>query len=116
MRGEVGIWLDESATTGLGVSFTGLQQERIGFFAESNGSSGSSILSRPIYNTLLDQEASQLVAYPGLVAGWVKCQTANEVYGAEVFLRRQIDPSGRWTSLPVRTIRPCGEKCRWEKG
>lgn len=91
VRGEAGIWLDGRAITGIGVSFTGLQQETVRFSAESDGSPGSDILSRPIFNTLLDQLGSQLVAYPGLVAGRVNVQAANDVYGAEIFLRREID-------------------------
>ncbi len=87
MRGEVGLWLDGDAGCGVGASFLGLEQDSVGF---SQTSDGSEIISRPIYNTLLDREASQLVSFPGLVRGTVGVQTSNDVYGGEIFLRKRI--------------------------
>ena len=93
-RGEIGVWLDPRARTGVGGSFTGLAKESVGFSASSDG---STILARPFFNTLLAQPASQLVAFPGLVRGSVRAQSENEVYAAEVFLRQQI---GLWPGQP----------------
>jgi hypothetical protein len=93
-RGEIGVWLDPRARTGVGGSFTGLANESVGFSASSDG---STILARPFFNTLLAQPASQLVAFPGLVRGSVRVQSENEVYAAEAFLRQQI---GLWPGQP----------------
>jgi len=90
VRGEIGFWLDPRARIGVGGSFTGLAKESVAFSASSDG---STILARPFFNTLLDQQASQLVAFPGLVRGSVGVQSENQVYAAEVFLRQQI---GLW--------------------
>jgi hypothetical protein len=94
VRGEIGIWLDQAARIGVGGSFTGLPEDSVTFSA---GSDGSMILARPFFNTLLDQQASQLVAFPGLVRGLVNVQSENHVYAAEGFLRQQI---GLWPGQP----------------
>lgn len=94
VRGEIGVWLDPSSRIGVGGSFTGLQEDSVAFAASSDG---STILARPFFSTLLDQEASQLVAYPGFVSGSVNVQSENEVVAAEGFLRQQI---GLWPGHP----------------
>jgi hypothetical protein len=86
-RAEVGVWLDPAARVGIGGSFMGLQEDSVTFSASSDG---STILARPFFNTLLGQEASQLVAYPGFVSGSVNVDSENQVYSAEAFLRQQI--------------------------
>jgi hypothetical protein len=93
-RAEIGLWLDPNARTGVGGSFTGLEKESVGFSATSDG---STILARPFFNTLFSQQASQLVAFPGIVRGSVAVQSENEVYTAEAFLRQQM---GFWPGQP----------------
>ncbi len=94
VRGEIGVWLDQAARIGVGGSYTGLEDDLVRFSASSDG---STILARPFFNTLLDQQASQWVAFPGLVSGLVNVQSENEVYATEVFLRQQI---GLWPGQP----------------
>jgi len=94
VRGEIGLWLDQAARLGVGGSFTGLQDDSVRFSASSDG---STILARPFFNTLLNLQASQRVAYPNLVSGLVNVQSENEVYATEVFLRQQI---GMWPGQP----------------
>lgn len=94
VRGEVGFWLDQGGRTGVGASYTGLQDESIGFSASSDG---STIIARPFFNTLLGAEGSQTVAFPGRSSGTVNVQSGNEVYNVEVFFRQQI---GLWPGQP----------------
>lgn len=96
LRGEIGLWLDSAARIGVGGSFMGLIDESTGYSAVG---SANTILARPFYNTLIDQEASQLVAFPSLVSGSINVENKNQVTNAEVFLRQQI---GVWpTSAPL---------------
>jgi hypothetical protein len=94
VRGEAGLWLDQNADCGVGVSYLGLEEESIAFSRTSDGSAGSEILSRPYYDPLFARDAAQLVSYPNLVRGNVDVVSENNVYSAEIFLRKEI---GLWT-------------------
>ena len=89
LRGEVGVWLDKAARIGVGGSYLDLQEDLVEFSARSDAN-GNPILARPFFNTLLNQQASQLVAFPAIVSGAVNVQSGNEIYSAEAFLRHQI--------------------------
>ncbi len=94
VRGEIGLWLDNTARVGVGGSFTGLQDDTVRFSASSDG---STILARPFFNTLIDLPGSLAVGFPGRVRGAVNVQSENKVYTAEVFFRQQI---GLWPGQP----------------
>ena len=88
VRGELGVWLRKSGgRQGIGVSFLYLPEDEVAFSGSSNG---SMILARPFFNTLTNQQASQLVAYPGFVSGSVDVRSGTDIYAGEVFLRHQI--------------------------
>jgi hypothetical protein len=99
VRGEIGVWLDCEARLGIGGVFMTMEEDSSSYRASSDG---TTILARPFYNTLLGEEASQLVAFPELVSGVVNVRSGNEVTSAEVFLRKQI---GLWpTSAPFLLV------------
>ena len=88
MRGELGIWLKNSGgRQGFGASMMYLPESENGYSASSGG---NTILARPFFDTLTEQPASQLVAYPGIVSGTVNVRGGTEIYDGELFLRRQI--------------------------
>lgn len=90
VRGEIGVWLDRDCDLGVGGSFTGFEEDSVSFSRTSDGAVGSEILGRPIYDTLFNQQAAQLVAYTNLVRGTVNVSSENQIYNAEVFVRKQV--------------------------
>ena len=95
--GELGLWLQRfDGRKGVGVAFTYLPEDEIGFTTSSNG---SPILARPFFDTLNNVQASQLVAYPGLVNGQVNIKGGTEIRSGELFLRHQIGACPRTPRL-----------------
>jgi hypothetical protein len=90
LRAEIGVWLDCETDLGIGGSYFGLADDRASFSAASDGSPGSQILARPIYNALLDAEGSQLVAFPEIVSGRVDVTDDTHIFSADVFFRKQV--------------------------
>src|SRR5439155_21954726 len=50
-------------------------------------SNGIPILARPFFNVLTGMEASELVAFPGVLAGGAAVSSANQLWGTELNLR-----------------------------
>ena len=96
VRGEIGLWLDNTARVGVGGSFTGLQDDTVRFSASSDG---STILAQPFFNTLptINAPGSLVVGFPGRRRGSLNVHSENKLYTAEVFLRQQI---GLWPGQP----------------
>lgn len=83
-RFTLGFWFDDEQTIGL-ESTTFFLGERSMTFRDQ--SAGVPILARPFFNVLTGMEASELVAFPGVLAGNVAVSSANQLWGTELNLR-----------------------------
>jgi hypothetical protein len=83
-RFTIGWWCDDCRTIGLEGSFLFLGERSTRFDASSPG---LPILARPFFDVLAGQEASELVAFPGVVGGRVSVTSSSELWGAELNLR-----------------------------
>jgi len=87
-RVNLGLWLDCEQTSGLQVGFFGLEGLGNTFYVNSPG---SSILARPFTDVTTNLPASELVAFPGLVAGSVTINpTSSSFLGANALFRQKI--------------------------
>lgn len=84
LRYNVGVWLNEEQTFGLQTGGFFLSDVSTSTALSSNG---DLILSRPFQNALNGLQASQLVAFPGTLAGSVGVDHQNSVNGFDVALR-----------------------------
>ncbi|NLX55598.1 MAG: BBP7 family outer membrane beta-barrel protein [Planctomycetaceae bacterium] len=87
-RADFGFWFDECETLGMGAKVWGLHGDSEGSYLSSPD--GSTVLARPFYNIVLDQEDSFLVSSPGLIAGGVTADTSSSVLSAEAYLRSSV--------------------------
>ncbi|HLJ93583.1 MAG TPA: BBP7 family outer membrane beta-barrel protein [Gemmataceae bacterium] len=83
-RFTLGFWFDNEHIIGLESTTFFLGERSMTFRA---GSAGSPILARPFFNVLTGAEASELVAFPGVLAGNVAISSANQLWGTELNLR-----------------------------
>jgi hypothetical protein len=84
-RFTVGYWLDCCQTCGVEANFFFLENRGTFFQA---GSPGSPILARPFFNTTTGMQDSQLVAFPGVLAGNIHVtDKTDNVLGAEALGR-----------------------------
>jgi hypothetical protein len=83
-RFTIGWWCDDCRTIGLESSFLFLGERSSQFQASSPG---IPILARPFFDVLAGQEASQLVAFPGIVGGRVAVTSSSSLWGAELNAR-----------------------------
>ena len=83
-RITAGFWFDKSQCLGIEGSYFFLGQRSIGFNA---GSSGSPILARPFFDVNAGVENSELVAFPGVLAGNVAVRATSRLWGTELDLR-----------------------------
>ncbi len=62
-----------------------------------NSSSGSPILARPFFDVVTGQQNSQLVAFPGIVAGQIRTETSSDLINTGLLMRRmwRRGPKGR---------------------
>jgi len=79
-----GMWLDCCNWIGVEGEYLFLGEESESFAASSEG---DPILARPFFNVLLNQQDSELVAFPGTVSGEVTVQTETELQGAGARMR-----------------------------
>lgn len=84
-RFRLGRWLDMCHARGFEVDFAFLESETETF---SRSSTGNPILARPFFNTQLNAQDAELVAYPGVVSGSVHVETTSDFY--------TIAPRFRW--------------------
>lgn len=80
-RVNAGAWLDECQRCGVEVNFFFLQRSRQGVAA---GSDGSAIITRPFFNALTGRPDTQLVSFPGIVAGSVAAEAESQLIGGGV--------------------------------
>jgi hypothetical protein len=71
-RFTLGAWLDDCHTLGVEGDFFFLSSRGSGFDASSTG---SPILARPFIDATTGQPNSQLIAFPGLLAGSISAQS-----------------------------------------
>jgi len=83
-RFTIGFWFDDDHTIGLESTTLFLAERSMTFRADS---AGAPILARPFFNVLTGLEASELVAFPGVLAGNVAVSSANQLWGTELNLR-----------------------------
>jgi hypothetical protein len=81
VRFSAGHWLNCDQTCGIEGNFFWLFESDDQFFISSDG---SSILSRPFFNSQLGTPDAQLVSFPGVVTGSVLVSSDLDLFGAEV--------------------------------
>ncbi len=84
-RLRFGVWLDRCHTWGLGAELISMSSNSDSFLARSEG---LPILARPIFNTELGVEDSELVAYPDVISGAVSVNVTSDFESGGFFIRR----------------------------
>jgi hypothetical protein len=92
-RFTIGFWFDNDHTIGLESTTLFLAERSLTFAA---GSPGSPILARPFFNVLTGLPASELVAFPGVLAGNVAVSSSNQLWGTELNLRGNVCRGCLW--------------------
>jgi hypothetical protein len=89
VRGRAGIWLDDERRCGLEARFFILEGQAE---ARTVGTStGDAIAGRPFINAITGQPATQLVAFPGVLAGDATARVgSSNLWGGDVVLRKAI--------------------------
>ncbi len=92
LRLAVGYWLDDCQTNALEATWFSLGDgaNSGNFFDSADGGQGSRVIARPFFNAVLNQQDSQLVAYPLLVGGTIQTQTASEMHSLALLLRHNL--------------------------
>jgi hypothetical protein len=93
-RLNAGAWIDDCQTFGIAGDFFFLGGSRDRFAA---GSDGTAILARPFVNALTGLPDSQLISFPGVVAGAVVADAKSDFIGGGAFLTCNLccGPCGR---------------------
>jgi hypothetical protein len=86
-RFTLGFWFDGEQTIGLESTTLFIAERSMTFQASS---SGIPILARPFFNVLSGTSASELVAYPGALAGGVAVSSGNQIWGTELNVRANL--------------------------
>jgi hypothetical protein len=87
-----GYWFDRGHTSGVEVSFFGLERASTGF----NANSGSfPILARPFTDAATGQQNANLIAFPGFLSSSVTASETSNLLGADAVYRRDIGYFGR---------------------
>ncbi len=94
-RGSAGFWIDPDQTVGLEADFFFLGRTSDRFTAGS--SDGSSVVTRPFFNALLGRADTELVSFPGVLAGRTTADPSTSAIGGGVNGRFNLccDPCGR---------------------
>jgi hypothetical protein len=87
VRVRAGYWLDPARTMGIEAYFFGLENASTDFLASS---SGSPVLARPFFNTTINAQDAQVIAFPGIVAGQVSASETSRLLGAGIAFRKRI--------------------------
>jgi hypothetical protein len=101
-RTTLGMWIDNCQNWGVEFDYLSLGQAANGYERESNG---STILARPFYSLYIEPkgtngQASELVAYPGIVQGSVGVETKDYFQSVGVTM-----------SYNICSCNPCGDSC-----
>jgi hypothetical protein len=92
-RFTLGYWLDDEQCLGLEGSFFFLGERSIGFM---DASGGNPILARPFTDAVTGAQASELVAFPGVVSGGIAVRDTSRLYGADLNLRAALCRGCNW--------------------
>jgi hypothetical protein len=88
VRFTLGGWLDDCQTLGVEGNFFMVSSRGTGFGANSTG---SPILARPVFDVTTGRPNSELIAFPGLLAGSVSANAASTgLLGADALLRANL--------------------------
>jgi len=82
-----GCWLDKSQCDGMEASYLGLGGAATHFNALSND---TPIIARPFFDTVGNQQAAMLVAYPGVMSGSIAVDASTELQSVEVLWRHSL--------------------------
>ena len=77
-RGSAGLWFDDAQTIGLEANFFFLGNSRQEYAV---GSNGTQIITRPFFNVVTGRADSELVSYPGVLAGRVSVDPRSSIIG-----------------------------------
>jgi hypothetical protein len=86
-RITLGRWMDDCRMRGIEGDYLDAGTSRENYFRNSTG---SPILARPFYNVITGQQASELTAYPGVVAGHITSSVSSHLQSAGIRLRRNL--------------------------
>lgn len=86
-RIRMGYWFDYYQTRGIEFEYYGLDKASDSF---SVSSSGSPILARPFFNELINEQDSELVAYPDIVSGAIDVDVDSEFHAGAIRFRRNL--------------------------
>jgi Putative beta barrel porin-7 (BBP7) len=100
LRLDTGFWFDKNQCLGIEAGYFFLGQRSVDFDA---GSPGSPILARPFFDVNSGVENSELIAYPGVLAGSIAVRATSQLWGTELDLR------GNW-------LRGCCWRIDWLAG
>ncbi len=79
----LGGWLDAERSVGLEAGYLFLGTRTVDFRTGGDGSPGSLAVGRPFFDVVAGAENSQLIAFPGLVAGTVRVTESTSLQGWE---------------------------------
>lgn len=82
-RFTLGAWLNEMQTVGIDAGYLFLGSRAADFAASGTGAAGSPAVGRPFFNLNTGAEYSELVSFPGVVAGDVNVSLRTRFQGAE---------------------------------
>ena len=83
VRLTTGFWFDKEGC--VGAELTGfIMGDKTINSALASDANGTLLIARPVINALSGQEASLLLSTPGQLAGGIRVDSTNELYGAEV--------------------------------
>ena len=88
-RVTFGMWLDDEQNVTVAGRLYGTGGDRNVFNKESGG---DTILSRPFFNAVLEDEDALLISFPGVAAGSVRASlTNNNFLGAEAYIEMMLE-------------------------
>src|SRR5262249_32859927 len=82
-RFTAGFWLDDERCFGLEGNYFFLGSGGTHFSATGTGEPGSPVIARPFINAITGKEDSELVAFPGALAGSINVATSSRLQGFE---------------------------------
>lgn len=93
-RATAGMWLDPEQTRGIELDFFFLGRSSVPFGV---GSDGSQIITRPFFNASTGARDTELVSFPGIVAGTTTADPRNSVIGGGINFLQNLccNPCGR---------------------
>jgi Putative beta barrel porin-7 (BBP7) len=104
-RFTAGCWLDQDHRFGLEGSYFFLVPRGNPFDAGNDGSPGSPVIARPFFNTVTGKEDSELVAFPGVLAGRINVDPSSRLQGYEANVLYNLCRSCNWSVTALAGFR-----------